>query len=231
MVTGDPVTYSADAQLSTGNRELRIDGRRPLSPELVTALRVACDSVEDGNGHGAVIVRVSGAPQDTGDLAIALVSKWERELRRLESLAAGTIAVADGDCGGPALDALLATDYRIMSPSARLLPALAGATWPGMAVYRLSRLAGVGPVRRACLFGVPIDAQAALAMGVADEVAVDLAIALAKAAELASAADGGELAIRRRLMLEASAASFEDALGVHLAACDRTLRRAAARTQ
>ncbi len=68
-------------------------------------------------------------------------------------------------------------------------------------------------------------------MGVADEVAGDLAIALAKAAELASAADGGELAIRRQLMLEASAASFEDALGVHLAACDRTLRRAAARTQ
>jgi len=30
---------------------------------------------------------------------------------------------------------------------------------------------------------------------------------------------------QRQLMLEATAASFEDALGTHLAACDRTLRR------
>jgi isomerase DpgB len=40
---------------------------------------------------------------------------------------------------------------------------------------------------------------------------------------------GAELAIRRQLMDEASWMSFEDALGPHLAACDRALRRAGGR--
>jgi isomerase DpgB len=33
------------------------------------------------------------------------------------------------------------------------------------------------------------------------------------------------MAIRRRLMLDAATAAFEDALGRHLAACDRALRQ------
>ena len=45
--------------------------------------------------------------------------------------------------------------------------------------------------------------------------------------EMAAAVEGAELAIRRQLMLEAPTATFEDALGVHLAACDRSLRRLA----
>ena len=36
---------------------------------------------------------------------------------------------------------------------------------------------------------------------------------------------GAEHAIRRQLLLEAATTSYEDALGAHLAACDRELRR------
>jgi isomerase DpgB len=36
---------------------------------------------------------------------------------------------------------------------------------------------------------------------------------------------GPEFAIRRRLAMEASSTAFEDALGRHLSACDRELRR------
>ena len=179
-----------------------------------------------------MIVRVSGAPRGpwARDLNVALVSKWERGLRRLERLPAATIAVADGDCGGAALDALLATDYRIAAASARLLvPIAGGATWPGMALYRLASQAGAAAIRRAVLFGAPIGAAAALALHLVDEVADDLAAALAATAELAaSRSSGPELAIRRQLMLDAATTSFEDALGAHLAACDRVLRRAAA---
>jgi isomerase DpgB len=64
-------------------------------------------------------------------------------------------------------------------------------------------------------------------MGVIDEVADDTTAAIAKAMEMAAAVEGTELAIRRQLMLEAPTATFEDALGVHLAACDRSLRRLA----
>ena len=37
---------------------------------------------------------------------------------------------------------------------------------------------------------------------------------------------GRELAIRRRLLLDATTTSYEDALGAHLAACDRAVRSA-----
>jgi isomerase DpgB len=208
---------------------LRVDGSRPLSAESIAELGAVCDAVEDGDAHGFVIVRVSGVPEPewTSDLSVALVSKWERGLRRLERLSAVTIAVADEDCGGIALDALLATDYRIMPPWARLIvPIVAGATWPGMALYRLARqAAGTAAARRAVLFGTPIGAEAAKAMGVIDEVADNATTAIEKAIEVAAAAGGAELAIRRQLMLEALAGTFEDALGVHLAACDRALRR------
>jgi isomerase DpgB len=210
---------------------IRIDGRQPPSAASVAALATVCDRAEDRGEHGTVIVHVSGAPPPeapASDVPMALVSKWERALRRLERLPAATIALAAGDCGGPALEALLATDYRIALDSVRLLvTAPGGIAWPGMALYRLSHQAGVAAVRRAVLFGSPIDAAAALAMGLIDELAADATIAKARAAQVAEATSGAELAVRRQLMLDASATSFEDSLGVHLAACDRVLRRAA----
>jgi isomerase DpgB len=214
-----------------GDLIVPIDGRRPLSAELVTALGAACDGAEDRTDRNTVILQVSGAPSEPADvdLSIALVSKWERVLRRLERLPAATIAVASGECGGIALEALLVADYRIATPSVRLLiPARARATWPGMILYRLVRQTGAAQARRAVLFGVPIVAADAVAMRLIDELAIDTPSALAAAIELAEATPGAELAIRRQLMQDATAVSFEDALGAHLAACDRVLRRSSA---
>jgi isomerase DpgB len=211
-----------------GDLMFRIDGGHPLSAESVARLGALCNRAEDGDGNGVVILQASGVPGAgwSRDLAVDLVSKWERGLRRLERLPALIIAVADEDCGGLALDALLAADYRVMAAGARLvLPVVAGATWPGMALYRLARLAsGAALARRAVLLGAPIGAAEARAAGVIDDVAPDAALALEEAIEMASAARGAELAIRRQLMLEAMTSTFEDALGPHLAACDRVLR-------
>jgi isomerase DpgB len=224
---------AADALGRTGDLAIRIDGRRRLSAESVAAVAAVCGRAEDRGDRSAVVVHVSGSPGRSwaaaDDLNVALVSRWERALRRLERLPATTIAVAIGDCGGLALDALLATDYRIASASVRLLvPVEAGATWPGMALYRLGHQAGAA-VRRAVLFGTPIAAGEALALRLIDELTDDPVSALATAAELTGAFPGAELAIRRQLMLDAATVSFEDALGRHLAACDRELRRVSAR--
>lgn len=218
MVTGE-----------SGRLVVRVDGRRPLSTGLVAAFGAVCDRAED-RGAGTVVLNVSGAPgEPPDDVSVALVSKWERVLRRLERLPTATIAVASGDCGGLALEALLVTDYRIGTASVRLLmPERARATWPGMVLYRLARQAGAAAVRRAVLFGVPILAAEAVATHLIDELAIDTEGALAAAAKLADAVPGAELAIRRQLMQDALSASFEDALGVHLAACDRVLRQASA---
>ncbi len=190
----------------------------------------ACDRAE---AHGGwLVVRVSGAPEQarTEGLTVAMVSRWERALRRLERLPAALVAVAEGDVGGPALDALLATDYRIATLSARLVvPLGGGATWPGMALYRLAHQGSHNAtVRRALLFGDPIGALDALALQLLDEVTDDVAGALTAVAGRTGKLSGVELAIRRQLMIDAGTTSFEEALGVHLAACDRTLRQGAA---
>jgi isomerase DpgB len=211
---------------------IQLDGRRPLSADLVAAFEVLCDRAEDRADRNTVILHVSGAPAQSsaGDITVALVSKWERVLRRLERLPAATIAVASGECGGVALEALLATDYRIATASLRLLmPTRARATWPGMALYRIARQSGAAS-RRAVLLGIPILAADAVAMRLIDELTIDVQSALTAAVELAEAIPGAELAIRRQLMQEATTVSFEDALGVHLAACDRVLRQSSVGT-
>nr|UNQ78292.1 enoyl-CoA hydratase/isomerase family protein [Microbispora sp.] len=205
----------------------RIDGSEPLSSGTIAKLSDVCQKAEDRGGHGIVVLQVRGAPDHTWSrgLTVALVNKWERALRRLERLGMTTVAVATGDCGGPALDTLLATDYRIAAADVRLVfPVENGATWPGMSVYRLSQQAGVARVRRAVLFGVPIEAKEALGLHLIDELGDAPADALAAIPRLTGALAGPEVAIRRRLMLDATTTSFEDALGSHLAACDRALR-------
>lgn len=213
---------------------LAINGAQPLSAELVEATARACDRVEGTEG-ARLVVRVGGAPAAAwaDDLMVGLVSKWERGLRRLERLPAVTVAVADGDCGGAALDVLLAADLRIATTVTRLLvPVTSGAasgTWPGMALYRLvNQGSNIAAVRRAVLFGEPIDASQARALHLVDEVTDDVDGALADVAALTAGRSGAELAIRRQLMFDALTTSFEEALGAHLAACDRVLRHRSA---
>ncbi|MCW6009505.1 enoyl-CoA hydratase/isomerase family protein [Micromonospora sp. CPCC 205371] len=212
----------------------RIDGTRALSTDQVAEISAVCDRAEDRDGGVTVVLHVSGAPAEpwaTG-LTVKLVNRWEQALRRLERLPAATIAVATGDCGGAALDALLATDHRIAGTSARLvLPIQDGLIWPGMTLYRLARqLPHAAAVRQAVLFGGVLEVSQAQALYLVHEVTDDLPGALAGAVGRVTGVSGTELAVRRQLALEAQTVGFEDALGVHLAACDRALRRAAAGT-
>lgn len=231
-MTDTDVAIETARTAADGGETLLIDGAQPPSAQLVARVAEACERVEARGGRGHLVVRVSGTPADdawTDGLTVAQVSRWERTLRRLEKLPAATVGVAEGDVGGTALDALLATDYRVATTTARLaLPIAAGGTWPGMALYRLVHQGtNAAAIRRAVLFGDPVGALDALAVELVDDVTDDVAGALAAVAALTQAVSGAELAIRRQLMLDARTVSFEDALGVHLAACDRTLRRVA----
>ncbi|WP_405090055.1 enoyl-CoA-hydratase DpgB [Micromonospora sp. NBC_01392] len=213
-----------------GDVELRIDGSKPLTMESVAAVDAACTVAESTKATTLLAVHLTGTPGKdwTHGLEVALVSKWERSLRRLERLTVTTVAVASGDCGGLALDALLATDYRIATPDVRLSLYVDGeATWPGMAIFRLAQQAGGTRLRRAILFGAHLDATESVDLGIVDEVTSDPGMALTAAAEMVSGLSGREVAVRRQLMFDAPTTSFEDALGRHLAACDRALRRSA----
>jgi isomerase DpgB len=215
---------------------LRVDGTVPVSGTTVAALQAFCDSAEQQHdGPGAAIVEVSGAPGATDGRSphrpdADLVVSWENALCRLERLPRITVAVAAGDCGGAALEVLLATDFRIAAPDVRLLAAGDSECpeYPGMALFRLTRQYGGTRIPRAVLLGAPIDADAALALGLVHEVADDPAAAVAAFEASTAPLSGPEPAVRRRLMADASSTSFEDALGAHLAACDRSLGREAA---
>jgi isomerase DpgB len=215
----------------TGDLVLRIDGSRPVSTADVDAVLRLCDRAEDNYGAGLLTAYVSGAPHPgwTSELSVGLMTKWERAVRRLERAALITVAVAAGDCGGAALDVLLAADVRVAVSGARLVVATdAGSTWPGMALYRLARQGPAAGLRKAALLGVPIGAEQAVAAGLIDVVVDEPDGVLAEIASASGAVAGKELAIRRQLMLDAAEHSFEEALGSHLAACDRALRRTAA---
>lgn len=223
-------TGTTPAAYDAATATLCVDGRVPLSAAAVAAVTAACDSAEDGHTAGRLILRLSGvpaAPRAEG-VTLSLVSKWERALRRLERLPAATFATVEGPCGGHALDLLLCADRRIAGGAASLvMPVEDGATWPGMTLYRLGRShAGAAAIRRAVLFGAAIGAQEAAALQLVDVVADDVEAALANAVASAAAVRGSELAIRRQLLFDAAATTFEEALGAHLAACDRALLQA-----
>lgn len=208
---------------------LRIDDDLPpFSTVLITALDGLCDHVEDAAGTGRLTLRLGTVPPTTGPVGIHEVNKWERVLHRLERAPAVTIAVVEQDCAGPTFEALLACDYRIARTGTQLSPPTAqGAPWPGMAIHRLATQLGAAYARRLVLFGTEMTATEAFHSGLVDVVTDDVEQALSEADSLTEPLLGTEVAVRRRLLLEASSTSFDESLGTHLSACDRALRRAA----
>ena len=206
-----------------------VAGTRPLT-ELTAAVNAVCAEAEDRRDHVVVVLRLvpdaGGSREWPGRVTIQDVNRWERAVRRLERLPALTVTVVEGTCGGPALDLLLASDYRIGSADLRLvLPVNDGHFWPGMALFRLVQHLGAGWARKVVLWGVDLSADRAVDLGLVDQLSTDLAEAVHTAAVLRGRISGPETTVRRQLVLEAASAEYEEALGVHLAACDRELRR------
>jgi isomerase DpgB len=207
--------------------ELRVSSDAALTGELVAGIVEACRSAEE-RGQGVLVMRLGGpraAAGWPGPVDVALVNHWERALRRLERVPVPIVAVAAGVCAGAALEVLLTADERIAAPDAGF--ELTGEAWPGMALYRLA--AQLGPTRaRRLARGTWLPAGEAAAWGLVDVVGGEAEVEAALTR--LGGRDGAEFAIRRRLILDAPTMSYEDAVGAHLAACDRTLRRAPALT-
>ncbi|GAA5106115.1 enoyl-CoA-hydratase DpgB [Nocardia iowensis] len=206
-----------------------------LSPDLTMSVAAAAMAAEDASAAPGtcVVLHIVGPPAGhrfdwPGRVTVGDVNKWEGALRRLEQVPAPIVAIVDGDAYGPAAELLLVADYRIMRARTTFSFASSDAgVWPAMAVYRLAVQVGVGRARELAVQGGALSAEAARACGVIDAVAEPGTEADAVATGLAifESSVGSEIAIRRRLVLDAATTRFEDALGAHLAASDRTLRR------
>lgn len=211
----------------TTNRitELMIAGQ--VSAALIALINRVCDQAEDHGAGAIVVLRLRGGLQNAnGAPDIHLVTQWERALRRLERLPALTIAAAEGRCTAAQFAALVVADHRIGAGSLRLsLSDEQGAILPAMVLYRVAHEVGGALSRRLALFGGALNATDALNAGLLDELVVDVDAAIAAFIESTGEIDTSDLAVRRQLLLEAPARTFEDALGTHLAACDRAFRR------
>lgn len=204
-------------------------------PELTATVLAASLQAEDAEATGrgcTVVLRIDGAVPGTrfawpGRADVAAVGKWESALRRLEQAPAPIVAIVAGDAFGPAAELLLVADYRMMSAGTVFEMAATGSgVWPSMAVHRLGGQLGGGRARQLVVLGRSLSAERACADGLIDSVIEpgDEAGTIEAVLGALGSAAGPEIAIRRRLLLDAASTRYEDALGAHLAAADRALR-------
>jgi enoyl-CoA hydratase/carnithine racemase len=136
----------------------------------------------------------------------------ERAVRALELMDKIVIAALHGYCLGGGLQLAISCDIRICSMDCRLgLPALQEGFFPGMAVFRLPRLIGLGPARRLVLSGEIIAAAEALQLGLVDHVAQDdrFAAHVDELVQLYLTAPQHASIASKRLLRRAFDASFE----------------------
>lgn len=217
---------------------LDINVAETLTKSLIDSINSACDSVEDAGPKAILLVSLRNASDSARDdvdesvVNVDLVNKWERVLRRLERLHAPTITIVNGACTGLGLAVMLTTDHRIVSPDARIsLRTDTMGILPGMALHRIANQIGVARARPLVLFGLEVTAKKAEELGMVDEIAEDIQIAANIFINSLCAMDLSDISVRRRLLLDASSLSYDDALGSHLAACDRLLRAARANVE
>lgn len=190
--------------------------RNALDDATLTALLGA---VEGAPRAGAAAVVVTGAGTTAfsagsdikelveQDLAerIAHTELGHRVADAIEQSPAIVIAAIEGYCLGGGLELALACDLRVVGAGAVLaLPEVqinALPSWGG--TFRLSRLVGLGRAKDLVLVGRRLDAQAAVACGLAGEMvaegaALDRSLELAR--QLTSAADSATTARAKALL-------------------------------
>jgi len=207
---------------------LKIDGRESLV-SLRGSLSEFCGRIEAHPGESVGLIEINEGQTTIpwpGDITVQDANHWERAIRRLEQCRAIVVTTVRGECGGATLDFLLASDFRIAAPSFCLrLPVNKGQFWPGMGLYRIVQQIGVIRARQIVLWQPSLTAEGCYSAGLVDELNENLQGAAHNVISRIDGKKGAELAIRKRLILEAESSPYDEALGTHLAACDRELRR------
>jgi enoyl-CoA hydratase/carnithine racemase len=146
----------------------------------VEGLQAATDALTRAPDVRIVVIRGAGrafsAGMDldmlaSGGMPPGFYEGQERAFRALETMDKIVIAVIHGYCLGGGLQLATACDIRIASSDCQIgLPAAREGVFPGMSVFRLPRLIGLGPARRLILSGETIGPEEALQLGLVDYV-------------------------------------------------------------
>lgn len=173
----ETMTYEADGRI----------GRLTLNrPEVLNAanlqwvldLNAAAEAIARDAAVRVVVITGAGRAFCSGiDLKalsanqtdFSFFDRWERALRRFETMEKLVIAGMHGYAIGGGLQLALASDIRVAAEGTKLgLTAVKECLIPGLGTHRLARFIGLGRAKRLILMGDLIDAQEAHAMGLID---------------------------------------------------------------
>jgi 2-(1,2-epoxy-1,2-dihydrophenyl)acetyl-CoA isomerase len=169
----------------------RPDRLNALSPEIMDGLLEALPRLADDASIGAIVLTGAGrafcsggdvksmaegtSAHSTAEEAIKRLRGRMEVSRLLHEVAKPTIAMVNGPAAGAGLSLALACDLRVASTSARFVTAFARVGFSGDfgGSYFLSKLIGTGKARELYFTSEPLDAQQALALGIANRVVAD----------------------------------------------------------
>lgn len=159
-----------------------------LSPASLIALRERLEAIEGGvvvlRGAGEAFCRgidFSALRDLAPDEEERALLDFEACLCRLRRAPAPVIAVVEGSALGGGLGLAAAADVLIAAADARFgLPEVLFGLYPAMVLAALEERVPAQKLRRLALEGASVDAAAALAMGLADEVSPEPDRALAR---------------------------------------------------
>jgi 2-(1,2-epoxy-1,2-dihydrophenyl)acetyl-CoA isomerase len=224
--------------------------RNALTPDLARALAQEIEQVEEA-GEARVIL-LSGAG---GHFCAGLDLRWLDSLGATPSIAdlqhglsdfqsaiiavvrspIPVLAVVQGTVAGFGFDLALACDMRLAGSSATFTSAFArmGLVPDGGSTFTLPRLVGVGRALRVLMTGQSIDAQAALSIGMVEEVFDDaeLEVGVSRVSEALIAGAHSSVRAIKRLSRAQEVGALEQALSTEGAAQLQALQSAEFRTR
>jgi 2-(1,2-epoxy-1,2-dihydrophenyl)acetyl-CoA isomerase len=190
----------------------RPDSMNALSPELYDALLEALPRLAGDATVGAVVLTGAGRAFCAGSDVKSMIATGEmtlearaQDLRRrteivrwLHEMPVPTIAMVNGAASGAGLSLALACDLRIAGEAARFATAFARVGLPGDfgITWFLTQIVGPAKARELLLLAEPLDAAAALALGIVHRVVPDGDLAAATVALAECLADGPRVAHR-----------------------------------
>ncbi|MFI6292784.1 enoyl-CoA hydratase/isomerase family protein [Nonomuraea sp. NPDC050790] len=225
------VTHGACAEIELDNPPMNV-----VSRELTEQLRAALRAVGDDERTRAVVLHGAGtrafcAGSDIAEFEELHDHVAERKLlleklvyRQLAKLRVPSVAAIEGYALGGGLELALCCDLRVAGDRAKLgLPELKLGVLPGSGgTQRLPRIVGPARAKEIILLGEPLDAAAALAIGLVNRV-VPAGSALTAARELAQTiAERGPLAVQaaKALIDQAAERPLDDGLALELDASE-----------
>lgn len=202
--------------------------------KMVRELTQVCNHLEDENPASFVVLRGSNGTFNKGidfqefrpdqPMDIHGFNKWEKICVRLERLSKITIAILEGDVIGGGFQLALLADYRIArSTTTFQLPEVRQGFLPGMAVFRLAKIIGLGHAKRLILFSEEVDAQQAKNLGFIDEISENIEESIYSLVQKSQPVNHTTIQLAKRLLNESFHDSFEDAIGHFLAAQHRCI--------